>query len=96
MRVPAGTLVPLPNGGRVTPLLLRYAGGVQEDMRILGGVPPRAAVAFWTICTALVSLKAVVASVVPWFWYQFPRRRMSRPESTNRTWKMSSVRPARR
>ena len=44
--LPAGTLVPLPHGGRVTPLLLRYAGGVQEDMRILGGVPPRAAVAF--------------------------------------------------
>ena len=97
MRVPAGALAPLPKGGRVTPLLLRYAGGVQEDIRILGGVPPRAAVAFWTICTALLSLKAVVVLVVwPWFWYQFPRRRMSRPESTNSTWKMSSVRPASR
>ena len=97
MSVPAGTLEPLLNGGRVTPLLLRYAGGVQEDMRILGGVPPRAAVAFWTICTAAVSLKgAVVVSVGLWFWYQFPSRRMSRPESTNRTWKMSSVRPDRR
>ena len=96
MRVPAGTLEPLPNGGRVTPLLLRYAGGVQEDMRILGGVPPLAAVAFWTICTASLSLKAVVVSVWPLFWYQFPSRRMSRPESTKRTWKMSSVRPARR
>ena len=54
--MPAGALALLPKGGRVTPLLLRYAGGVQEDMKILGGVPPRAAVAFWTICTALLSV----------------------------------------
>ena len=66
-------------------------------MKILGGVPPRAAVAFWTICTALLSLNGVVVFVLwPWFWYQFPRRRMSSPESTNSTWKMSSVRPASR
>ena len=32
-------------------------------MRILGGVPPRAAVAFWTICTASLSLKGVAVVV---------------------------------